>query len=121
MDELLLELPEKTSKDQKVEEIHVILDNYCTHKRCDEWLSEHPNVRFHYTPTSASWLNMLEIFFSILSRETLKGSSFRDTDALSEAITAFVNEHNKKEKPFVWKKRDVKCSQLRNTIVNLIN
>ena len=121
MDELLLELPEKNQKDQGVKEIHVILDNYCTHKRCDEWLSEHPNVRFHYTPTSASWLNMVEIFFSILSRETLRGSSFRSTDALSEAITAFVNEHNEKAKPFIWKKREVKGSQLRNTIGNLIN
>lgn len=121
MDELLLELPERNPKDQKVKEIHVILDNYCTHKRCDEWLSEHPNVKFHYTPTSASWLNMVEIFFSILSRETLRGSSFRSTDALSEAITAFVNEHNRKAKPFIWKKRDVKGSQLRNTIGNLIN
>ena len=62
---------------------------------------------FHYTPTSASWLNMVEIFFSILSRETLRGSSFRSTDALSEAITAFVNEHNEKAKPFIWKKREV--------------
>ncbi|MHB8372896.1 MAG: IS630 family transposase [Thermoplasmataceae archaeon] len=121
MDELLLELPERNQKDQRVKEIHVILDNYCTHKRCDEWLSEHPNVKFHYSPTSASWLNMVEIFFSILSRETLRGSSFRSADALSEAITAFVNEHNKKAKPFIWKKREVKGSQLRNTIVNIVN
>ncbi len=64
---------------------------------------------------------MVEIFFSILSRETLKGSSFRDTDALSEAITAFVKEHNTKAKPSIWRKRDVKGSQLRNTIVNLTN
>ena len=121
MDELLLELPGINTKDQKVKEIHVILDNYCTHKRCDEWLSTHPNVKFHYTPTSASWLNMVEIFFSILSRETLRGSSFRSTDALSEAITAFVKEHNGKAKPFVWKKREVKGTQLRNTIGNIIN
>ena len=121
MDELLLELPERNKKDQKVKEIHVILDNYCTHKRCDEWLSQHPNVKFHYTPTSASWLNMVEIFFSILSRETLRGSSFRSTDALTEAITAFVSEHNNKAEPFIWKKREVKGSQLRNTICNLIN
>ncbi len=119
MDELLMELPEINTMDQKVREIHVILDNYCTHKRCDEWLSMHPNVKFHYTPTSASWLNMVEIFFSILSRETLKGSSFRSTDALSEAITAFVKEHNGKAKPFVWKKREVKGSQLRDTIGNI--
>ena len=99
----------------------MIPDNYCTHNRCDEWLSEHTNVRFHYTPTSAGWLNMVEIFFSILSRETLKGASFRSIDALSEAIIAFVNEHNSKAKPFIWKKREVKGSQLRNTIGNLVN
>ncbi len=54
MGELLLELPEKNNRDENVHEIHVILDNYCTHKRCDEWLSAHPNVKFHYTPTYAS-------------------------------------------------------------------
>ena len=121
MDEVLRDMPEKNAKNQEVKEIHVILDNYCTHKRCDEWLSEHPNVKFHYTPTSASWLNMVEIFFSILSRETLKEASFRSTDALSEAIMAFVNEHNSKAKPFIWKKREVKGSQLRNTIGTLVN
>ena len=119
INELLPDLPEINQKDQKVKEIHVILDNYCTHKRFDEWLSMHPDVKFHYTPTSASWLNMVEIFFSILSRETLRGSSSRDTDALSEAITAFVKEHNGEAKPFVWKKREVKGSQLRNTIDNI--
>ena len=54
MDELLLELPGLNTKDQKVKKIHVILDNYCTHKRFDEWLPMHPDVKFHYTPTSAS-------------------------------------------------------------------
>ena len=113
----------------RARKLHLVMDNLNTHspkslietfgeKESEKMISR---IEFHYTPTSASWLNMVEIFFSILSRETLKGSSFRDTDALSEAITAFVNEHNKKEKPFVWKKRDVKGSQLRNTIVNLIN
>ena len=81
----------------------------------------HPDVKFHYTPTSPSWLNMVEIFLSILSRETLRGSSFRDTDALSEAITAFVRECNAKAKPFVWKKREDKGSPLRNTIGDIIN
>lgn len=121
MNDLLQELPDRNAKDQEVKEIHVIVDNYCTHKRCDEWLAAHPNVKFHYTPTSASWLNMVEIFFSMLSRGTLKGGSFRNTNALSEAITSFVKEHNGKAKPFVWKKREVKGSQLRNTITNLIN
>lgn len=63
---------------------------------------------------------MGEIFFSILSRETLKGSSFRDTNIPLEVITVFVNEHKAKAKPFFWRKRDLKDSRLRNTIVNLI-
>ncbi len=62
-------------------EIHVILDNYCTHKRNDEWLAtcSHP-IYFHYTPTSASWLNQIEIWFGILSRKTLRQASFTSTD-----------------------------------------
>jgi transposase len=51
-------------------ELHVILDNYCTHKRCTEWLDKHPDVHFRYTPTSASWLNMVEIWFNIMSRRS---------------------------------------------------
>ena len=56
--------------------IHVIMDNSCIHKRCDDWLSRHPNVVFHYTPTSASWLNMVEIWFNIMSRKVLRGAGF---------------------------------------------
>jgi transposase len=51
------------------QEIHIILDNYCTHKKNDEWLKKHPNVFFHFTPTSASWLNQIEIWFGILTRK----------------------------------------------------
>ena len=54
--------------------LHVILDNYCTHKKCGLWLAAHPNVRFHYTPTSASWLNQVEIWFGILSRKAQRGA-----------------------------------------------
>ena len=56
-------------------ELHVILDNYGTHKKCDAWLAAHPNVHFHFTPTSASWLNQVEIWFGILSRKALRGLS----------------------------------------------
>ncbi|EQD72460.1 transposase [mine drainage metagenome] len=51
------------------QEIHVILDNLSTHKKNEDWLSRHPNVTFHFTPTSASWLNQVEIWFGILSRK----------------------------------------------------
>jgi transposase len=58
-------------------EIHVILDNLTAHKpKRDRWLARHPNVHFHYTPTHASWLNQIEIWFSILSAKSPKGGSF---------------------------------------------
>jgi len=102
-------------------ELHVILDNYCTHKKCDSWLAQHPNVRFHFTPTSASWLNQVEIWFGIMSRKALRGASFRNVAELSRAIDAFIAAYNPTAKPFKWRKREVKGAQLRNTIVNLRN
>jgi transposase len=108
----------ETSADQ---ELHVILDNYCTHKKCDAWLAKHSNVHFHFTPTSASWLNQVEIWFGILSRKALRGLSSTTTVELRQAIEAFIAAYAKRAKPFKWRKREVKGSQLRNTIVNLCN
>ena len=102
-------------------ELHVILDNYCTHKKCDAWLAQHPNVHFHFTPTSASWLNQVEIWFGILSRKALRGASFKNVAELSLAIDAFIAAYNPNAKPFKWRKREVKGAQLKNTIVNLRN
>jgi len=103
-------------------EIHVILDNYSTHKRNQDWLAKFEGrVQFHFTPTSASWLNQIEIVFSLLQRKTLNGASFKTKDQLREAIEAFIQKHNERSKPFRWRKREVKGSQLRNTIVNLCN
>lgn len=102
-------------------EIHVILDNLCTHKKNDDWLAAHPNVTFHFTPTSASWLNQVEIWFGIFSRKALAGASFRNVEQLVQAIHAFMEVYNEHAAPFVWRKREVKGAQLRNTIVNLRN
>jgi len=103
-------------------EIHVILDNYSPHKRNDDWLAKFEGrVRFHFTPTSASWLNQIEIVFSLLQHKTLNGASFKTKDLLREAIEAFIQRHNERAKPFRWRKREVKGSQLQNTIVNLRN
>ena len=102
-------------------QLHVVLDNYCTHKKCDAWLARHPNVQFHFTPTSASWLNQIEIWFGIMSRKALRGASFKNVTELRLAIEAFIAAYNPKAKPFKWRKREVKGSQLRNTIVNLCN
>jgi len=74
MDDLLKELPSHEGV-----EYHAILDNYCIHKRCDEWLAAHPNIFFHYTPTSASWLNQVEIWFGIFTRKVLRGANFENT------------------------------------------
>jgi len=114
MDEVVAEAPKGKS-------IHVILDNYSTHKKNHDWLAAHPNVRFHYTPTSASWLNQVEIWFGILSRKTLSGASFESTAQLTQAIEAFIALHNENPAPFIWRKREVRGAQLRNTIVNLRN
>jgi transposase len=104
------------------QEIHVILDNYSTHKKNDDWLAKFQGrVQFHFTPTSASWLNQIEIVFSLLQRKALRGASFKNKDQLREAIEAFIKKHNEHAKPFRWRKREVKGSQLRNTIVNLRN
>lgn len=102
-------------------DIHVILDNYCTHKKNEDWLAQHPNVHFHFTPTSASWLNQVEIWFGILARKTLSGASFSSTEQLIQAIESFVGSYNETASPFVWRKREVKGAQLRNTIANLCN
>lgn len=103
-------------------EIHVILDNYSTHKNNHDWLAKYEGrVHFHFTPTSASWLNQIEILFSLLQRKALNGGSFKNKDQLREAIEAFIKRHNERAKPFRWRKREVKGSQLRNTIVNLRN
>lgn len=103
------------------QELHVILDNYCTHKKSDTWLAAHSNVHFHFTPTSASWLNQVEIWFGILSRKALRGASFKSVAELSKAIDAFIAAYNTEAKPFKWRKREVRGVQLRNTIVNLCN
>jgi len=114
MDQVVAESP-------TAQELHVILDNYCTHKKCDAWLLQHPNVHFHFTPTSASWLNQVEIWFGILSRKALRGLSAKSTAELRQAIEAFIKAYAQHAKPFKWRKREVKGTQLRNTIVNLCN
>jgi transposase len=114
MDTVVAEYP-------KDRELHVILDNYCTHKKVDAWLAAHPQVHFHYTPTSASWLNLVEVWFCLLSRKVLRQGSFTSTDNLRQAIEDFITVYSQNPTPFQWRKREVRGSQLRNTIINLCN
>jgi transposase len=114
MDKIMAEIPADR-------EVHVILDNYCIHKRNNAWLAAHPNVFFHFTPTSASWLNQVEVWFGIMTRKALRGASFKSTEELAKAIHDFITAYGPNARPFVWRKREVKGSQLRNTIANLRN
>ena len=88
--------------------IHVVLDNLSTHKpKNDRWLKRHPNVHFHFTPTRASWLNQVEIWFSILEGKSLHGASFTSVKQLKEHIDAFIEAYNQTATPFVWTKAKV--------------
>jgi len=85
--------------------IHVILDNYAAHKhpKVRAWLARHPRWTFHFTPTSASWLNAVEGFFAKLSRRKLQRGVFHSVVALQTAINEFVEQHNQSPTPFVWR------------------
>jgi transposase len=109
MDEIVAEY----SADQ---EIHVILDNYCTHKKNEEWLAKNKDVHFHFTPTSASWLNQVEIWFGIFSRKALRGASFTSSQELRQRIEDFIERYNPDSKPFKWRKREVKGAQLKDIL-----
>lgn len=87
-------------------ELHIVLDNSSSHKTPDvyEWLAAHPRIKFHFTPTSASWLNQVEGFFSILTRRSIRRASFPSKVALRRHIEAFLRHWNKNPTPFVWTK-----------------
>jgi transposase len=94
--------------------IHVVLDNLNTHKpKNDRWLKRHQNVQFHFTPTRASWLNQVEIWFSILQGKSLHGASFTSVNQLREHIDAFIDAYNENAKPFVWTKSKVHQKRLK--------
>ena len=86
--------------------IHVILDNYGTHKhpKVDRWLADHPRWVFHFTPTSASWLNAVEGFFSVITRRRIRRGVFKSVAYLEDAIRRYIQDHNRHAKPFVWTK-----------------
>jgi len=89
-------------------ELHVILDNLNTHKpKHDRWLARHPAVHFHYTPTHASWLNQVEVWFSILSRAVLRDLSATDPRQVRRAIDQFTATRNEHATPFEWTKEVV--------------
>jgi transposase len=89
-------------------ELHVVLDNVSTHKTpaVRAWLDANPRVTFHFTPTSASWMNQVETWFSILSRQAIRRGAFRSVRELVARIEAFIESWNAGASPFVWTKSD---------------
>jgi len=88
----------------KNQTIHVILDNFGTHKtkEVSEWLSKNKNWKFHFTPTYSSWINQVETWFSIISRQCIRRGVFHSTKHLISRIMKYIKEYNKNAKPFTW-------------------
>jgi transposase len=105
-------------------DLHLIVDNYATHKhpKVQRWLARHPRFHIHFTPTSSSWLNMVERFFRDLTQNRLRRGVFHNTDELIMAIAEYIDKHNRRPKPFVWtaKASDIleKVKRARRTIDN---
>ena len=87
-------------------ELHIVLDNYHTHKHdeINQWLAKHPRITLHFTPTSGSWLNLVEVFFSIITRQAIRRGSFDSVKDLIAAIRAFIDAYNERCQPFAWTK-----------------
>jgi transposase len=86
--------------------LHIVVDNYATHKHpnVQDWLAKHPRISLHFTPTSGSWLNMVEIFFGIITRQAIRRGTFTSVADLVAAIGIFIDGWNDRCTPFVWTK-----------------
>ena len=105
--------------------LHLILDNYGTHKHPNvkAWLEKHPRFHLHYTPTSSSWLNLIERWFGLLTEKQLRRGAFTSVKDLTQAIRQFITTYNKNPKPFIWnaKVEDIlnkvgKCKAILETV-----
>jgi transposase len=86
--------------------LHIVVDNYAAHKhpRVTAWLARNPRIRLHFTPTSGSWLNLVEIFFGIITRQAIRRGSFTSVRDLTDAIRRFIDGWNERCQPFTWTK-----------------
>jgi transposase len=108
----------------EAKQIHLIADNYATHKhpKVQRWLERHKRFHMHFTPTSSSWLNMVERFFRDLTEKRIRRGVFRDVEELIMAIGDYIDHHNRAPKPFIWtaKATDIleKVKRARKTLDN---
>ena len=85
-------------------DLHLIVDNYATHKTpgVKRWLKAHPRFHLHFTPTSASWINMVERFFAEITRKRIRRGAFKSVAELKSAIMEYLEKHNADPKQFIW-------------------
>ena len=85
-------------------DLHLVVDNYATHKhpKVKAWLAKHPRFHLHFTPTSASWINLVERFFGLITEDAIRRGVFRSVADLEAAIEAYLEHHNADPKPFIW-------------------
>ena len=97
----LRQIDEETPSDL---DLHVIVDNYATHKhpRVKSWLKRHPRFHQHFIPTSSSWLNMIDRWFREITQKRLRRGTFHNVSQLIDAIESFIATHNKNPRPFTW-------------------
>jgi transposase len=118
----LLDFMNEIVADYPGREIHVVLDNWNTHKpKEDRWLQRHPQVHFHFTPTYSSWLHHVECWFRILGGQALPGANLTSAQELRQAIDDFVAVYNPKAARFEWKKAVVFSSGPKCKYSNLCN
>ncbi len=87
-------------------ELHLVMDNYATHKTVEvrTWLADHPRIHVHFTPTSGSWLNLVEVWFGIIERQAIRRGSFTSARDLTAKIRTFITGWNRRKHPFIWTK-----------------
>lgn len=104
--EEFLRFLERIAKAYPRRHLHIVLDNYGTHKHPEvkRWLERHPRIHLHFTPTGASWLNMVEIFFGIITRQAIRRGTFTSVRELVQAISRYIKAWNERCEPFAWTK-----------------
>ena len=125
--EFLKFLKKVESQTDKDKDLHIIVDNYSTHKheKVQNWLKRNKRVFLHFTPTSSSWLNLVERFFGVLTERQLKRGVFTSVGELEQKIIEYIDNNNKNPKPFVWTKSAEeilkKVNRARSTLDNIVS
>ena len=102
--EFLLFLKKLEKQTDKELDLHIIADNYATHKHpeVNAWLAKHPRVHMHFTPTSSSWVNLIERFFAEITDKAIRRGVFKNVRELEKAIREFIDARNDHPKPYIW-------------------